>query len=266
MKSVLRRMRARFLRRRGDLEWLLNEQFGATPVDNPKIAFASPAVTVVIPTWNRAAALCDAIASVQAQRFSDWELIIVDDGSTDDTAKTVATFSNSDSRIRYVTQQNAGPSVARNHALRLAKGALIAYLDSDNVWYPEFLGTAVAIFAARPEVDCAYGAMIAQLPRGRGRVLFEPFDRDRLIAGNFIDMSALIHRRGLVERYGGFDNQTVPYEDWDLVLRYTEHAPACRLPALAVLKRVVDLNLSSRISGSDSFATVRAKWADARNG
>ena len=259
MRHILRRIRARVLRRLDDIEWLLTEQIDATPSIAHKIPFASPAVTVVMPTWNRAAVICDAIRSVQNQRFSDWELIVVDDGSTDDTAKTIAEFSECDARIRYVAQQHAGPSVARNRALRLARGALIAYLDSDNVWYREFLATAVAVFGARPEIECAYGALIAELSGGRGRVLFEPFDRNRLISGNFIDTSAIIHRRGLVDRYGGFDEHLAQYEDWDLILRYTEHAPAYRLPVLAVRKRIVDVNLS-RTPNADSFARVRAKW------
>src|SRR5262249_33531581 len=155
-----------------------------------------------------------------------WELIVVDDGSADATAEMVRTLAGADPPIRCEAQLHSGPCVARNLALRLARGALIPYLHSAHLWYPDFLAAAVALFAARPDVDCAYGAMITEwhLPPGQ-RILFERFDRTRLLDGNFIGMSTFIHRRSLVDRHGGFDESLSTLEDWDLILRYTSHAP-----------------------------------------
>jgi hypothetical protein len=222
--------------------------------------FGSPAVSVIMPTWNRAALVGAAIRSVQAQRFADWELIVIDDGSTDETAKVLAGFAP-DSRIRYVVQTHAGQCAARNHALRLARGALIAYLDSDNVWYPNYLGAAVGLFALRPEVDCAYGGMVTDVHRRGERILFDPFDRARLLKGSFIGISTFIHRRGLVDRYGPFDEELRTLEDWDLILRYTAHAPAYRLPVLAVRYRVLD---DRRVLANEpvarAVARIRSKW------
>jgi Glycosyl transferase family 2 len=219
------------------LELILTEHPDVTVTNAGATLFGSPAVSVILPTWNRAGVVGAAIRSVQAQQFADWELIVVDDGSTDDTSTVMAAFED-DPRICYIKLPHAGQCVARNHGLNVAKGSLIAYLDSDNLWYPGFLAAAVPIFANQPEVDCAYGAMITDAHGPR--VLFEPFDRERLMAGNFIDMSTFIHRRDLTDRYGGFDDKTSPLEDWDLVLRYTAHAPAYRVPVAAVRYRVTD--------------------------
>lgn len=240
-------------------------------LEHPKVLSAtrnpaplpSPAVTVVMPTWNRADVVGAAIRSVQAQQLPDWELIVVDDGSTDDTTAVLSGFAE-DARIRHVGQAHAGQCAARNHALRLANGALIAYLDSDNVWYPGFLAAAVTVFAERTDVDCLYGAMITDGTPPSERVLFEPFDRDRLLAGNYIGMSTFVHRRRLVERLGGFDEQLAALEDWDLILRYTEHAPAYRLPAPAVRYRVMDDKRVSVTARLETAATrIQRKWGRA---
>jgi hypothetical protein len=226
-------------------------------------AFSSPAVSIIMPTWNRGNVVGAAIRSIQAQRFADWELIVVDDGSTDDTASVMAAFA-ADGRIRYVREPHFGQCAARNRGLRLSKGELIAYLDSDNLWYPGYLAGAVAAFATHPQVDCAYGAMVTEA-HGDGRILFESFDRQRLLSGNYIGMSTFIHRRSLLERYGEFDEGLSSLEDWDLILRYTSHAPAHRLPLLAVRYRVVDDKRVSVVRGAgmaQDDAMIRSKWAN----
>ncbi len=221
-------------------------------------SFPSPAVSVVMPTWNREPLLGAAIRSVKAQTFTDWELFIVDDGSTDGTKQLIETFA-ADRRINYIRQDRLGPGAARNRALRAAKGALVAYLDSDNIWYPEFLSVAVAAFAAMPGVDCAYGANIRDTAP---RIMHEPFDRQRLLKENYIDMSALIHRRSLVQRFGGFDERLQRLIDWDLVLRYTEHAPAYRLPVRAVRYREMDgMRITDTQPIDTEAAIIRAKWS-----
>jgi hypothetical protein len=222
--------------------------------------FSSPAVSVVMPTWNRAALVGAAIRSVQAQTFADWELLVVDDGSTDGTRQLVESF-GSDSRIRYIAQEHRGEAPARNTALRLAKGELIAYLDSDNIWFPEFLSAAVAVFAARPDVDCAYGANVRDHPP---QILHRPFDRARLLEGNYIDMSAFVHRRVLVDRHGDFDERLDRLSDWDIVLRYTVHAPAFRLPMRAVRYRHMDgIRVSDTRPVEQAIEIIRGKWRDA---
>jgi glycosyltransferase involved in cell wall biosynthesis/CelD/BcsL family acetyltransferase involved in cellulose biosynthesis len=106
-----------------------------------------PLVSVVMPTFNRADTILRAIASVQAQTHGDWDLIVVDDGSTDDTASRIAGL---DPRIRVLRQENRGVTAARNTGLAAVRGDLVAFLDSDDEWLPHHLALAVAFFAASP--------------------------------------------------------------------------------------------------------------------
>jgi glycosyltransferase involved in cell wall biosynthesis len=107
-----------------------------------------PLVSIILPTYNRADAIERALASVRAQTWSDWELIVVDDGSTDDTVARIEGF---DPRLRLLRQQNQGTAGARNTALRACKGDFIAFLDSDDEWLPHHLELCVAFLTAHPE-------------------------------------------------------------------------------------------------------------------
>lgn len=102
-----------------------------------------PRVSVIIPLFNKAPFIGRALESIAAQTFTDFELIVVDDGSTDDGARIVEQFS--DSRIRLIRQHNAGPGAARNRALAEAKGDYVAFLDADDEWLPEFLSNSVRL-------------------------------------------------------------------------------------------------------------------------
>jgi glycosyltransferase involved in cell wall biosynthesis len=118
-----------------------------------------PAVSVVLPTYNRARFLPAAFASIRAQSWDDWELIVVDDGSTDGTRRIVAEQSAGMPRpVRYVFQENRGAYGARNTGLDLARGESIAFFDSDDVWLPHHLRDCAEALAAHPDVDWVYGA------------------------------------------------------------------------------------------------------------
>lgn|SRR4051812_29872701 len=248
----------RLTRRLDDLALIFGEHPTMRAEQAAQHSFPSPAVSVILPTWNRAAFVGDAIRSVQAQSFADWELLVLDDGSTDDTASVMAGFAV-DQRIRFEALPHAGQCVARNHGQAVARGAIIAYIDSDNLWYPGFLAAVVALLHARPDIDCTYGAMVSDIHQPR--LVFEPFDRNLLLKGNFIDTSTFAHRRSLTERYGGFDSKASPVEDWDLVLRYTEHAPAFALPVPAVRYRSVDDQRVSDTQTKDQpIRHVQSRW------
>ena len=224
-------------------------------------ALASPAVSISMASRNRAHCIGDAIRSVQAQSFGDWELIVIDDGSTDATRDVVAGFGD-DRRVRYKYQPHAGLAVARNHSLRLAKGSLVAYLDDDNLFYPGFLAAAVGAFSRDPGIDCLYGALVTESHLAGGlQVLFQQFDRERLLAGNSIDMGVLVHRRSLAERYGGIDESIECYCDWDFVLRVTRDKPAMALPVLSTRYRVMDERrmTAKRPMGVD-YLRIKRKW------
>jgi glycosyltransferase involved in cell wall biosynthesis/CelD/BcsL family acetyltransferase involved in cellulose biosynthesis len=106
-----------------------------------------PLISIVMPTYNRGDTIQRAIASIHAQSWSDWELLVVDDGSTDDTASRLAGL---DPRIRFLRQENQGVTAARNTGLAAVKGELVAFLDSDDEWLPHHLALAAAFFAAHP--------------------------------------------------------------------------------------------------------------------
>ncbi len=202
----------------------------------------SPAVAVVMPTHNRARFVGEAIQSVIDQRFTDWEMIIVDDGSVDDTEAAVAPFL-ADKRIRYMRQANAGHSAARNAGIAVTTAPLIAYLDDDNLWYPDFLACAVDLFATDADVDFAYGALVTDLHGlEHSSILWRPFDRERLEEVNFIDTNVMIHRRGLIDRYALWDptGSGRSMTDWELALELTRTKPAVPLPVFAARYRQCD--------------------------
>ena len=114
-----------------------------------------PRVSVIIPTYNRAGYLCESIESVLTQTYTDYEIIVVDDGSTDDTEEVLQLWI-ADGTIHYVWQENRGESAARNHGIELAIGEYIAFLDSDDLFMPTKLEEQVAYLDNHPEVGMAH--------------------------------------------------------------------------------------------------------------
>src|SRR5829696_5216274 len=111
-----------------------------------------PAVSVIMPAYNVAPYIGAALESALAQTFADLEVVVVDDGSTDETAAVVEPFAARDGRVRLLRKPNGGLSSARNHALRHARGDAFALLDSDDLWDPGFLAAQADVLRARPDV------------------------------------------------------------------------------------------------------------------
>ncbi len=229
-----------------DRDFILERLLTASPAARPPGAseavarMGAPAVSIILPTYNRARFVAEAIESVRAQVFTEWELIVVDDGSDDDTRDVVASFL-SDRRIRYLHQTNGGASAARNHGVEATEAPLVAYIDSDCLWYPQYLYCAVDYLATHPDVDLVYGALVTELHGlGDSNVLWRPFDRSALIAGNFIDTNVIVHRRELLAKHKNWDPRLSRVNDWDLVLRFTAEKPAYALPVLAAYYRSCD--------------------------
>ncbi len=208
-------------------------------------------VSVILATRNRSRFLTRAVSSVQAQTLPNFELIIIDDDSTDATAELVAKLASDDARIRVVQGEGRGVSAARNRGLAAATGSIIAYLDDDNVMLPMWLKAVVWAFEQRPNTDVLYGARLMEKEALEGPVQptlhFEPFERASLEKQNFIDMGVLAHRAGLKE---AFFNETLEAAvDWDLALRLTRDKPAYALPVLAL---AYYLDAPARISSRPS--------------
>jgi len=184
-----------------------------------------PAVSVIVPTHNRSSLLRRAIDSVRRQTFSDFEVVVVDDASTDDTAAVVRGYG--DSRIRYIKLTgNGGVASARNAGIAAAAGDFIALLDDDDEWLPEKLqrqlelfhrggGAVGAVYSGYREIDQATSEVIAErLPSLRGQI-FEQL----LFAGYFTPTSTIVVRAECFRRLGGFDASFRYGEDYDMWLR-----------------------------------------------
>jgi len=130
---------------------------------------AQPRYSIVIPTYNRATSVENTLAGCFAQSFENFEIVVVDDGSTDDTLAVLEKIA--DPRLVVVAQENAGPAAARNHGMRKARGDYIAFLDSDDVWYPDFLQQAEDAYNTDPN-QLLYGQIIVD--RGVGRYWVKP--------------------------------------------------------------------------------------------
>jgi len=187
-----------------------------------------PLVTVVMASWNRAAVLRRAIVSVQAQTMASWELLVVDDGSTDDTGLVLEGLRAFDARIRVLAVAHGGVSRARNAGIEAAAGQHVAFLDSDNTWQPEFLELMVAGMRRRG-ADLAYSAMRLDRARGTTWRAFEG-GREALRVGNHIDLNVLVVATELVRRVGGFDPALRRTVDYDLVLKLADLTEPVYLP------------------------------------
>ncbi len=183
----------------------------------------APLVSIIMPSWNRAFTIGEAIQSVLDQSYRNWELIVCDDASEDRTQDVVRGFD--DPRIRYMKFLKSNGAGARNKGLRHARGEYIAYLDSDNIWHPLFLDTMLRRLMSSPGNAIAYSAYLDTVIEG-ARVRLDAIPRPnfrpiRLSSKNFIDLNSIVHHRRVHDWMGGFDNDLPRLQDWDLALRYT---------------------------------------------
>ena len=187
-----------------------------------------PLVSIIVPTFGRLKYLRPTVASVLRQTLEDWELIIADDGSDEETRGYLRSL-GADRRIRLVWLTHTGiPALVRNAALREARGEYVAFLDSDDLWSPEKLARQVEILRARPECRWCYTA-ISHID-GSGEPLAEPVIGpwqpcegavfERLVSGPVVIRTpSVLAARELVARAGGFDETIRSGEDYDLWLR-----------------------------------------------
>jgi glycosyltransferase involved in cell wall biosynthesis len=205
---------------------------------------AAPTVSVVVPAYNAAWCVRKAIDSVLAQDFRDFELIVVNDGSTDDTLAVLRGYGDA---IRVVDQRNGGMSNARNAGIRAARGEFLAFLDSDDWWLPGKLGRQVALLRARPDLGfCSCTARVEDMdgrllnlwacPQWEGSFLVHLFGSGADVPGS---CSAVLARRDLVLQAGAFDETLRGAEDPDLWIRLAAVSGYACLPepGVVVLRR-----------------------------
>jgi len=217
-----------------------------------------PAVSVVIPTYNRAEMLAQALRSVRAQTFTDYEIVIVDDGSTDGTAEVVGSFT--DERIKYLRQENRGSSAARNAGIDWAEGKYVAFLDSDDAWLPEKLEVQVAAFERHPTVGLVSCRSLTidpsnecvlplELLRPPGDEIVADFHREIIVSNRFMT-PALVVKREIIERVGGFDESLRYAQDWDLWIRIARECECCLLGRYLAAVRVHPESATSSLAGT----------------
>lgn len=191
-------------------------------------------VSVIMPTYNRKNMIGRAIESVLNQTFKDYELIIVDDGSTDGTEENLRKIVKENSRIYYFKQENKGPSSARNFGISKAKGNYLAFLDTDNIWHPNFLEVMMDVLEKNPDYMMAYGSqnLLLVSPSKKGelsiiarKVRSEKYNSIRLTNENFIDVNSVVLRTKVFDELGGFDESLKSLEDWDLFARIAIRHP-----------------------------------------
>ena len=213
-------------------------------------------MSVLIPTYNRAHVVTEAVDSVLGQSYADFELLVIDDGSTDDTIDRLAVYEN---RIHLYRQQNLGASAARNNGIRHARGQYIAFLDSDDLWLQNKLRAQMDLIARDSQVKICYTEEI-WIRRG---VRVNPKRKHRKYSGWILEKmlplcivspsSALIARE-VFDRVGLFDESLPVCEDYDLWLRIGLHYPIVLIDRPLIVKRGGHADqLSRKFWGLDQY-------------
>lgn len=194
-----------------------------------------PLISVIVAAYNAEEHLGAALESVFAQDWSPFEVVLVDDGSTDRTGEIARSFE----AVRYVRQENAGPAAARNEAIRHSRGPLVANFDSDDILPRSRLRVQAGYLLAHPEVGCVFGRQewINAPPWLTRDVVYGDLDG--------VPLSSAMFRREVLDALGGYDGRYEPSEDMDLVIRMREAGvPFVVLPDLVLYRRYRDSSLT----------------------
>jgi glycosyltransferase involved in cell wall biosynthesis len=226
-----------------------------------------PVFSVIIPTFNRAGLVREAVLSVLEQKFGDYEIVVVDDGSTDGTREALRPYTG---RIRYFHQENAGVAAARNRGIAESRGEYLAFLDSDDLFAPRMLEQAHRTFERYPEAGAVLTAEIELDSHGRTRRVITKNTR-----GKFFTPAGMIGRdtnvgsgrpgivrRRWVEKLGGYDESLRCAVDCDLWIRYSFHMSMVLQPEPLVLRRWhPDSLVSNRLQDASDWIRILEKVA-----
>ena len=230
-------------------------------------------VSIIMPVHNGAQYLREAIASALAQDYASLELIVVDDGSTDETPAILASFG---SRITAIRQPNGGAAVARNAAIAIARGEYLAFLDADDLWLPSKLRTQVEYLAGHPHLDLVCSnwtvqtdnpvADIGHSVESADSTAFAPQESEwiynELLMDCIVHTTTVVMRRRLVERIGNFDVALRRGQDYDYWLRASRATPIHRLPQALSVYRLHGTNSTWRPQPVNYAATILQRALD----
>lgn len=212
-----------------------------------------PTISVIIPTHNRARLLVEAIQSVLDQTYADFEVLVVDDGSTDDTADVVRGLT--DPRIRYLYQDHGERSMARNRGMAEARGAYIAFLDDDDLYLPHHLQSSLEFLNAHPEVDLVYGGVQIMNPEGAVQLTSRPWENEPeptllncAMGRCFLHPCSVLFRRQVLDRMDHwFDSTFHLAEDYDFFFRMLIVGRFAWLPAVVATYRLIHTDRSLKL-------------------
>lgn len=197
-------------------------------------------VSIVIPTYNRAELILRSVKSIQAQSYKNWELIVVDDGSTDGTEHIIEGLK--DSRIRYVrNEENVGAAASRNYGVLLAKYDYVAFQDSDDAWRDDKLEKQMSYLCHNKEYDMVYCSFLNHKTDGREVVVPNQQTGARegamyttLLINNVIGTPTILIKKDIFLECGGFDTELRALEDWDFALRVSKKSRIGFVPEVLV--------------------------------
>ena len=224
-----------------------------------------PLVSAIIPTYNRAHIICEAVDSVLAQTYSNIEVIVVDDGSKDDTLDKLKAYGD---RIRVVSQKNAGPAAARNRGIAEARGELIAFLDSDDIWLPSNIERQVCLLQrAGSAAPCCMSNILMKWNSGDRTsfdiAMLKPtveeglwLNPDEILATRFVLFTqASVIRRKVLEKIGSFDLSIRFLEDFEFPLRLSLEGPWAFVETPLVIWRESATNSVSKNAAREEICT-----------
>ena len=211
-----------------------------------------PSLSVIVPVYNGEQTIRETIDSVLQQTFSDFELIVINDGSQDSTLEVVSSIP--DARIKIFSHPNAGQAISRNRGIERASGEFIAFLDADDLWKPDKLEVQLKALEANPQAAVAYSwtdfiDKSGQFLGNGTRINYSGNVYEKLLVRNFLEHGSnpLIRRQALTE-VGAFDASLTPAEDWDLYLRLASCYNFIAVPSAQVLYRVSANSSSTNVS------------------
>jgi glycosyltransferase involved in cell wall biosynthesis len=219
----------------------------------------NPLISVIIPAYNGSRYLAQAIDSVLMQTYRSYELIVIDDGSTDNTELVLQPYlqkgdQQERAEIRYMYQTNQGVGAARNHGIRLAQAEWIAFLDQDDVWFPDKLALQVACLQSQPQLGIVHSGWQIIDAAGRLRSTVQPWqglpilDREAWLQWKPVFLGAMLFRRDWLAKVGGFREQWQQTGDVDLVLRLASlGCPAAWVKQATVKYRQHSTNTSHNV-------------------
>jgi glycosyltransferase involved in cell wall biosynthesis len=231
----------------------------------PRGSLDAPLVSVVIPAYNAEPFIRETIDSVLAQTYTNIEVLVVDDGSTDATGERAVSYGG---RLRYIRQENSGGAARpRNTGLKAASGELIVFLDADDVVSPGRIHREVAFLAAHPDVGLVFSnyrhfgvwddpsphfetcpllaGRLRRLPADAEGIVIDPADSTELLLTENFGSSSPMVRRTVAEAVGGYDERTIPSEDFDFHFRVASRVRVGLIPRVAWNKREHPSNLSA---------------------